>query len=154
MSEQPDPKDAARRITELEAEVARLKAATGAAVPVEGEQRTPDREAEASSSESDSASESASESGALDAELSLGREPSRSKTVLLGAGILAVTLGLMAAVFFALSTGFNSVAHRAAKSLVPMVAPRGGAAEPETIPPPPARFAPSPPSDVPRAPGL
>ncbi|MCC6749292.1 MAG: hypothetical protein IT371_16635 [Deltaproteobacteria bacterium] len=150
MSEQPDPKDAARRITELEAEVARLKAATGAAVPGEGEQGTPDHAAGAPSSDSTSESES----GALDADLSLGREPSRSKTVLLGAGILAVTLGLMAAVFFALSTGFNSVAHRAAKSLVPMVAPRGGAAEPEAIPPPPARFAPSPPSDIPRAPGL
>ena len=113
------------RIAELEAEVSRLKgelaAGGGSAAPAPAPARGEENLA-----------------------------PSRTKMILVAVGIALVALAAFALVFSALSSGFDSLARKAAKSFVPDDPGAGsGSAEPRKNGAPP-RGEPS----LPRAPGL
>jgi hypothetical protein len=119
VSEQEDPREprSEQRIAELEAEVSRLKGQLSG-----GEAQGPGRPPRAEEN----------------------LAPSRVKMILVGIGVAIVALAAFALIFSALSSGFDSLAQKAAKSLVSDEPGAGsGSATPKKVEP-----------TLPRAPGL
>jgi len=122
------------RIAELEAEVeglrARLETSRGDAEPAPSGRQAP--------VEGDSAAGEASGGAAPQGEVPALGLSRRRALILVGAALIVALLGF-AAVFYALSRGLDSLAHKAAKTLVPGAesqpgAPKAPAAAPEKAP--------------------
>lgn len=110
----------------------------------EGEERVAELEAEVSRLRGELAARSAAEARPASAEENLA--PSRTKMILVAIGIALVVLAGFALVFSALSSGFDSLARKAAKTFAPDDPGAGsGSTAPAPAPPEPA---------PPRAPGL
>jgi hypothetical protein len=129
MDDKPESKPEQERISELEAEVARLR------------QRLGDQEA----ADVAPSGNGASTAGAS-AEGRIGGGATRSRMVAVGLIVLVAALAIFSVVFFVLSRGFSSFAHKAAQVIMPgSGSGQGSSAAPS---PPPER------EGVPRAPGL
>jgi hypothetical protein len=111
-----------QRIAELEAEVARLKAGASDPPPAQG-------------------TDSSEPPRRLD-------RTTRTKMIVVAAVILVVALGLFSVVFFVLSKGFTSFAHKAAQVIVPTSGTGQGSSSSAPPTPPPER------EPTPSAPGL
>jgi hypothetical protein len=110
----------------------------------ESEERVAELEAEVSRLKGELAARSAAEARPASGEENLA--PSRTKMILVAIGIAIVALAGFALVFSALSSGFDSLARKAAKTFAPDDPGAGsGSAAPAPAPREPA---------PPRAPGL